>query len=103
MSAKTPEVRVTDSKARLTLPKSFANSTLLIEQVSDVEIVIRKAKVVALGPGGELPPDPSPAPLSNRDWELFTAALDNPPPANAALKKAMRRRKVRLRKKSKAG
>lgn len=92
------DVRVTDSKARLTLPKSFANSTLLIEQVSDVEIIIRKAKVIALEPGSELPPDASPAPLSGADWELFAAALDSPPPAPEALHKAMSRRAKRRRK-----
>lgn len=95
MAGQVPEVRVTDSKARLTLPKSFANSTLLIEQVSDVEIIIRKAKVIALEPGSELPPDASPAPLSGADWELFAAALDNPPPASEALQKAMNRRAKR--------
>ncbi len=96
MPTEAPEVRVTDSKARLTLPKSFANATLLIEQISDVEIVIRKAKVVPLAPSGDLQPDPSPRPLSPTDWALFLSLLDNPPPPNAALKKAFARRKKRL-------
>lgn len=102
MSIEAPEVRVTDSKARLTLPKSFANATLLIEQISDVEIVIRKAKVVPLAPSNELQPDPSPRPLSPADWSLFLSLLDNPPPPNASLKKAFARRKKRLKSKPSA-
>lgn len=54
-------------------------------------------------PGSELPPDSSPDPLSTADWERFTAALDNPPQANEALTKAMRRRKPQLRSKPNAG
>ena len=103
MSAQTPEVRVTDSKARLTLPKSFANSTLLVEVVSDVEIVIRKAKVVPLGPGGELPPDASPAAFSAADWQLFLSLLDNPPPLPRKLKQAIDRQRKKVREESKAG
>jgi hypothetical protein len=103
MAAQTPEVRVTDSKARLTLPKSFANSTLLVEVVSDVEIVIRKAKVVPLGPGGELPPDSSPTPLSVADWQLFLSLLDNPPPLPRKLKQAIDRQRKKVREESKAG
>jgi hypothetical protein len=81
-----PEIRVTDSKARLTLPRSFANSTLLLEIRSDNEIVIRKAKVVPI-------PDEDTTPetltLSARDWDFFMAALENPPPPGEALKKLM--------------
>ncbi|MBY0460441.1 MAG: hypothetical protein K2V38_24255, partial [Gemmataceae bacterium] len=68
----TPDVRVTDSKARLTLPKSFANATVLIEVVSDVEIVVRKAKIVPLSEE-ELPPLPHVQPLSDADRDLFLA------------------------------
>jgi hypothetical protein len=97
MATKAPEVRVTDSKARLTLPKAFANSTLLLEVRSDVEIVIRKAQVVPLAPGGELQPDSSPAPLSAADWELFMSVLDNPPPLPDKLKEEIARQKKRLK------
>ena len=72
----TPDIRVTDNKARLTLPKSFANSTVLVEVVSENEVVIRKAKVVPLAESEDLP-------------SLFLAVLDNPPPPNAALRKLM--------------
>lgn len=85
MSPQASEIRVTDSKARLTLPKTFANATLLLEIRGDNEIVIRKAKVVPLGET-----EVETINLSDRDWDAFTAALDNPPPANEALKKLMR-------------
>ena len=35
----------------------------------------------------------SSAPLSDRDRDLFLSLLDNPPPANEALKKAARKHK----------
>src|SRR5436309_14551427 len=87
--ASAPEIRVTDSKARVTLPRSFANSTLLLEMRGENEIVVRKAKVVPLSPG-EDEASPIVVKLSDRDWKAFVAALDNPPPPNAALKDLMR-------------
>ena len=39
--------RTTDSKARLVLPRSFANATVIVEQLSETEVRIRRAKVVA--------------------------------------------------------
>ena len=89
MAPTTSDVRVTDSKARLTLPKGFANSTVLVEVVSDTELVIRKAKVVPLSEGDELPALPHVQPLSDADRDLFLAVLDNPPEPNAALRKLM--------------
>ena len=86
MSSITSEIRVTDSKARVTLPRSFANSTLLVEVRSDNEIVIRKAKVVPLAEGESAAPTIT---LSERDWDAFLAVLDNPPPPNDELKKLM--------------
>lgn len=32
------EMRSTDSKGRISLPKAFANATVIIEQVSDTEL-----------------------------------------------------------------
>ncbi|QJW96837.1 type II toxin-antitoxin system TacA family antitoxin [Frigoriglobus tundricola] len=90
-----PEVRVTDNKARLTLPKGFANSTVLVEVVSDVEIIVRKAKVVPLSEDEELPPLPHVQPLSDADRDLFLAVLDNPPPPNAALRKLMSKKQAK--------
>lgn len=86
----TAEIRETDSKGRLTLPKQFANSTLLLEVVSDVEIVLRKAKVIPLEEGEELPPLSTLKPLSDVDRDLFLSVLDGPPkPPTESLKKAM--------------
>ena len=38
------EIRKTDAKARLNLPKSFANATVIVEEISASEIRIRKAR-----------------------------------------------------------
>jgi hypothetical protein len=83
--------RTTDAKARVSLPRTFANATILIEQISETELRIRKAQVV---PEDELPfREESGTVLSDRDRDLFLSLLDNPPPANAALKKAARKQK----------
>lgn len=80
LSADNPEIRVTDSKARLTLPRAFANATVLLEVRSDTEIVIRKAKVVPLDEA------PSAIVLSKADWAKFLEVLDAPPAPNEELK-----------------
>ncbi len=80
------ETRTTDKKARISLPRSFANTTVIIEQVSETEVRIRKAKVI---PEDELRfYEETVSPLSDRDRDLFLSLLDNPPPANDALKRA---------------
>ena len=38
--------RRTDSKARVRLPRSFASSTVIVEQINDTELRIRKAIVI---------------------------------------------------------
>jgi hypothetical protein len=89
-----PLTRTTDRKARVSLPQSFANSTVLIEQISDTELRIRKAQVI---PEDELRfTEESSRPLSDRDRDLFLALLENPPPANEALKEAIREYKDRV-------
>jgi uncharacterized protein (DUF1778 family) len=80
MTTDAPEIRVTDSKARLTLPRAFANSTVLLEVRSDTEIVIRKAKVVPLDEA------PQTITLSKADWAKFMEVLDGPPAASEELK-----------------
>jgi hypothetical protein len=76
-------VRTTDSKARISLPRGFADVTVLIEQISDSEIRIRKAKVV---PENEVPfSEELLKPLSDRDRDFFLSILDNPPPPSPAL------------------
>jgi len=84
------ELRETDSKARITLPKGFANSTVLIGVINDVELVIRKAKVVPMRPAEEYHfIEDDPIVLSDEGRAQFFAALNNPPPPNEALKKLM--------------
>jgi hypothetical protein len=80
----TANTRSTDKKARVSLPSSFANCTDIIEQVSDTEVRIHKARVI---PEDELPfAEESVTPLSDGDQDVFLALLDNPPRANAALR-----------------
>jgi len=81
------EIRTTDKKARLSLPKAFANATVIMEQVSDTEVRIRKAQVIPEDEVRfyeELPR----APLSDRERDAFLALLENPPPPNEALRRA---------------
>jgi uncharacterized protein (DUF1778 family) len=87
------ETRTTDSKARLVLPKSFANATVIIEQISETEVRVRRARVVA--EDELLFAEESPAILSDRDRDLFVKLLANPPAPNPALKKAAERHKAR--------
>src|SRR5438477_12749599 len=78
--------RTTDQKGRVSLPKAFANTTVIIEQISETELRIRKAQVI---PEDELRfSEEMRAPLSDRDRALFLDLLANPPPANEALRKA---------------
>lgn len=81
MPTEAPEIRTTDGKARLTLPRSFANSTVLLEIRGDTEIVIRKAKVVPLDDTA-----PMTITLSKADWAKFLEVLDSPPAPNDELK-----------------
>ncbi len=83
------ETRSTDAKGRVSLPRAFANSTVIVEQVSDTEVRIRKAVVI---PEDEVRfYEENARPLSNRDRDRFLELLDSPPPANEALKRAARR------------
>jgi len=87
----TTELRETDSKGRVTLPRGYANATLLIEVVNDVELRIRKAKVVPLTSDEEARfSEEEPLVLGGADKELFLEMLDNPPQPNEALKKLMK-------------
>src|ERR1700689_2104517 len=83
----TIQTYTTDEKARITLPKNFASSTVLVEQVSETELRIRKARVI---PEDDLPfVEEAMAPLSDRDRDVFLALLDNPPPPNEALRRLL--------------
>jgi hypothetical protein len=80
------ETRTTDAKGRVTLPRSFANATVIVEQVSETELRIRKAVVV---PEDELRfYEEGSTALSDRDRDQFLALLDNPPAPNEALARA---------------
>jgi hypothetical protein len=83
------ETRSTDAKGRICLPKAFANATVIIDEVSDTELRIRKAVVI---PQDEVRFDEeTAAPLSDRDRDRFIKLLDHPPKANAALRRAAAR------------
>lgn len=87
------ETRTTDAKARLVLPKTFANATVIVEQVSETELRIRRAKLVA---EDDLPfVEETSKPLSDRDRDRFLNLLANPPAPTSSLKKAAARHKAR--------
>jgi hypothetical protein len=78
--------RSTDSKGRICLPKAFANATVIIDQLSDTELRIRKAAVI---PEDEVRfAEETAVPLSDQDRDRFLELLDQPPKANAALRRA---------------
>lgn len=90
------ETRTTDSKARLILPKAFANATVIVEQLSETELRVRRAKVV---PEDELPfAEETTISLNDHDRDRFLELLANPPAPTAALKAAAARHKARRRK-----
>jgi hypothetical protein len=84
MSHLTP--RFTDKKSRLILPARFANSAVLVEEVSETELRIRKAVIL---PEDEMPfTEERRPPLSDEDRDFLLSLLDTPPKPNADLKKA---------------
>ncbi len=84
------ETRSTDAKGRVCLPKAFANSTVIIDQLSETELRIRKAVVI---PQDEIHfAEETAVPLSDHDRDRFLELLDHPPKANAALRRAAARR-----------
>jgi hypothetical protein len=84
-----PIERTTDEAACVRLPETFANCTVLIEQVSETELRILK--------GEPLPEEQvrfleeTPVRLSVRDAERLAELLENPPPPNEALRRLMAR------------
>ncbi len=81
------DTRATDAKGRVSLPKAFANATVVIEQVSETELRIRKARVI---PEDELPfVEQAAINLPARQHRRFLAALEDPPGPNAALRRLM--------------
>ena len=87
------ETRTTDAKGRLVLPRSFANATVIVEVISETEISVRRARVVA---EDELPfAKEGRAPLLDSERDQFLRLLDQPPTPTAALKKAADRHRER--------
>lgn len=74
------------------MPKAFANATVIIEQVSDAGLRVRRAKVIA---EDELVFAEESAPLSDRDRDRFLSLIANPPAPTPALEKAASRRNGR--------
>ena len=81
------ETRSTDAKGRVSLSKAFANATVIIEQVNENELRIRKAQVI---PVDEIRfAEETAIVLSDRDREVFLQALDHSSESNAALRQLM--------------
>jgi hypothetical protein len=81
------ETRSTDAKGRVSLPKAFANATVIIEQVNENELRIRKARVI---PEDEIRfSEESPVVLSDGERERFLQALEHPPKPNLELRRLM--------------
>ena len=81
------ETCVADAQARVALPSGFANATLVIEQLSDVEIRIRKAG--SLADVEDCFAEEQTTILSDRDRDRFLDLIENPPEPNFALRKAL--------------
>ena len=88
------ETRTTDPKARVILPKEFASTTVIVEQISETECRIRKARVI---PEDEIRfEEEFVRPLSDKDRDLFLALLENPPELTEAMCKALERNPIRV-------
>ncbi len=83
--------RFTDKEARLILPARFANSAVLVEEVSETELRIRKADIL---PEDEVPfSEEQRPPLSDEDRDFLLSLLTTPPKANEDLQKAAKGRR----------
>jgi len=79
------ETQIADATARVVLPPRFADARVVLEEISETEVRIRKA-----GGSGEAQaefPEEKIAMLSDRDRDLFLELLANPPAPNEALRK----------------
>ena len=82
------ESQTADAMARVTLPKAFAKAEVVLEQISETEVRIRKA-----GTAEEIEfAEDAVTVLSDRDRDRFMQLLENPPAPNAALRNAMLKR-----------
>jgi uncharacterized protein (DUF1778 family) len=85
------ETQTVDARARVTLPKGFAKATVILEKISETELRIRKAGGTARAVREF--PEHTVTMLSDRDRDRFLELIGNPPPPNAALRKAMSKRR----------
>jgi uncharacterized protein (DUF1778 family) len=81
------ETRKTDKRGRVRLPRGFENATVLIEQLSETEVIVRLARVLTEDLARLY--EERVIVLSERDWANFTAALTRPPRPNEALRRLM--------------
>ena len=85
--------RFTDKKARLILPARFASSAVLVEEVSENELRIRKAVIL---PEDEVRfTEENRLALSDEDRDFVLSLLAAPPKANADLQKDAREHRRR--------
>ena len=49
MASTSQNIRQVDGKGRVTLPPGFANCVVLVEQVDENTLILRKARVVPMG------------------------------------------------------
>lgn len=85
--------RTADDRGRITLPKGFANATVIVQQINESEVRIRLAS-----DGCDEQPqfvEETSTRLSNEDRDRFLALLKSPPKPNAALKRAMAKHRAR--------
>lgn len=86
----TAETCTTDMEGRVRLPEAFANSTVVIEHVSEDELRVRKVGTVL---EGEVPlREESTLVLSDRDRDRFLEALEHPHEPNARLRRTLAER-----------
>lgn len=83
------ETRTTDQKGRVCLPRGFANTTVVLERVSDSEVRVRRAVVI---PEDEVKfYEETRRPLCDADRDAFLGMVENPPGPNEALTAAFAR------------
>ena len=83
--------RTTDEKARVSLPKRFAATKVVIEEVGDSELRIRKARVKAKAASADDSiVEESERQLSPAATKKLIELLENPPPPTPALKRAIK-------------
>ncbi len=72
--------RTADATANIALPQSFANATVLIEQLNEDELIIRRAPSMT---------EEFLSPLSDKDRDIVLSLLDSPSAPNESLRKAI--------------